>query len=102
MRGGAKPELRKVRKDLTLVEQGDPGDDVFLLLNGVLSVEVDGEALAELGPGAIVGERASLEGGLRTSTLRALTDCKVAVVRSDQLARDALDELSKDHRREEP
>ena len=44
MRGGAKPEIRKVRKDHTLVEQGDPGDDVYLLLNGVLSVEVDGEA----------------------------------------------------------
>ena len=102
IRGGAKPELRKVRKGRTLVEQGDPGDEVYLLLNGVLSVEVDGEALAELGPGAIVGERASLEGGRRTSTLRALTDCKVAVVRGDQLARDALAELSKDHRREEP
>jgi hypothetical protein len=102
MRGGAKPELRKLRKDRTLVEQGDPGDDVFLLLDGVLSVEVDGEALAELGPGAVVGERASVERGLRTSTLRALTDCKVAVVRSDQLARDALAELSKDHRREDP
>ena len=61
MRGGAKPELRKVRKGRTLVEQGDPGDDVYLLLNGVLSVEVDGEVLAELGPGAIVGERARLE-----------------------------------------
>ncbi len=102
MRGGAKPELRKVRKGRMLVEQGDPGDDVYLLLNGVLAVEVDGEVLAELGPGAIVGERASLERGHRTSTLRALTACKVAVVRADQLARDSLAELSKDHRREEP
>ena len=75
---------------------------MFLLLNGVLSVEVDGEVLAELGPCAIVGERARLERGLRTSTQRALTVCKVAVVRADQLARDALAELSKDHRREEP
>jgi hypothetical protein len=101
MRGGAKPELRKVPKGRTLVEQGEAGDDVYLLLNGVLSVEVDGEALAELGPGAILGERAGLEGGRRTSTLRALTDCKVAVVRGDQLDRDALSDLSKDHRREE-
>jgi hypothetical protein len=101
MRGGAKPELRTVGKGRTFVEQGDPGDDVYLLLNGVLSVEVDGTAVAELGPGAIVGERAGLEGGRRTSTLRAITDCKVAVIGSDQLARDALAELSRDHRREE-
>ena len=42
---------------------------MFLLLNGVLVVEVDGEKLAELGPGAVFGERAVLEGGTRTATL---------------------------------
>lgn len=101
MRGGAKPDIRKVKKGVTLVEQGEAGDDVFLLLDGVLSVEVDGEALAELGPGAILGERAVLEGGRRTSTLRALTKMKVAVARGDQLDRDALAEVSRGHRREE-
>jgi len=60
MRGGAKPELRKVAKGDTLVEQGDAGVEVYLLLNGVLSVDVDGEVVAELGPGAIVGELAAL------------------------------------------
>ena len=38
-----------------------------------LGVEVDGEQVAEMGPGTILGERASLEGGVRTATLRALT-----------------------------
>ena len=32
-------------------------------------VEVDGEEVAEIGPGAILGERAPLEGGVRTATL---------------------------------
>ena len=54
-----------------LTEQGQQGDEVFLLLDGVLAVEVDGEPLADVGPGAILGERAALEGGARTSTLRA-------------------------------
>jgi CRP-like cAMP-binding protein len=67
----------------------------------VLSVEVDGEPLAEVGPGAILGERAGLAGGVRTSTLRALTKAKVAVVRPDQLDPDALAELESGHRREE-
>ena len=100
MRRGAKPELRKVAQGQTLVAQGDAGVDVYLLLNGVLSVDVDGEVVAELGPGAIVGERAGLEGGRRTSTLRALTDCNVAVARPDQLEPAALSELSDTHRRE--
>jgi len=101
MRGGAKPEIKKVKEGKTLVEQGDPGDEMFLVLDGVLAVEVDGEPLAEVGPGAILGERALLEGGTRTSTLRASTRCKVAVAAGDALDRDALAELSQGHRREE-
>ncbi|HYN36712.1 MAG TPA: cyclic nucleotide-binding domain-containing protein [Actinomycetota bacterium] len=101
MRGGAKPKIKKLAEGQTLVEQGQPGDDMFLLLDGVLTVEVDGEPLAELGPGAVVGERAILEGGTRTSTLRAITASKVAVASGDQLNKDALVELSEGHRREE-
>jgi len=57
--------------------------------------------LAEVGPGAILGERAALEGGRRTSTLRALTKAKVAVVRPDQLDQAALAELKVGHQRED-
>lgn len=101
MRDGRRPRVRKVVEGEALVRQGDQGDELFLLLDGVLGVEVDGERLAELGPGAVVGERALLEGGLRTSTLVALTPCKVAVARADELDPDALSELREGHRREE-
>jgi hypothetical protein len=101
MRGGAKPEIRKLATGATLVEQGDAGNDLFLLLDGVLSVEVDGEVLAEIGPGAVLGERAVLEGGARTSTLRAATPCRVAVARADQLEPADLSQLAEGHRREE-
>ena len=100
MNSGAKPAIRGLKAGATLTEQGTRGDEMFLLLNGVLSVEVDGEPLADVGPGAIVGERAVLEGGLRTSTLRALTKAKVAVARADQIDREALVEVSSGHRRE--
>jgi hypothetical protein len=100
MRGGQKPDIRKVKKGATLVEQGSEGHELFLLLDGVLAVDVDGSVLAEVGPGAVVGERAALEGGRRTSTLRAITPCKVAAVASAQIDREALDALSAGHRRE--
>ena len=86
---------------MVLVAQGDAGDEVYLVLDGVLGVEVDGERLAEYGPGAILGERADLEGGTRTSTLVAVTPCKVASVHADQLDRSQLEELSEGHRRED-
>jgi hypothetical protein len=101
MRAGAKPAIKKLAAGRTLVEQGEPGDAIFVLLDGVVTVEVDGQPLADLGPGAVVGERALLEGGLRTSTLRAATTCKVAVAAGRDVARSALTELSAGHRREE-
>ncbi|MEO7369884.1 MAG: cyclic nucleotide-binding domain-containing protein, partial [Ilumatobacteraceae bacterium] len=101
MRGSAKPDIRRVKLGKTLVEQGS-GDsgELFLLLNGVLAVEVDGEAIAEIGPGAVLGERGTLEGGARTATLRAVTDCKVAAVPVAGIDRQRLTELAGGHRRE--
>lgn len=101
MRGGQKPSVRTVKEGRALTEQGAAGDELYLLLDGVLTVEVDGEALADVGPGAILGERALLEGGARTSTLRARTRAKVAVARNDQIDRGALAQVSAGHRRED-
>ena len=101
MRAGAKPKIESLSAGSTLVEQDEPGDALFLLLDGVLAVEVDGDRVAEVGPGAILGERAVLEGGRRTATLRAVTRAKVAVARSDQIDPTALTEVSRGHRREE-
>lgn len=100
MRGGEKPEVRTVKAGKTLVQQGDPGDELFLVLDGVLVVDVDGEPLAELGPGAVLGERAVLEGGARTSTLRAVTKCRVAAIPADRIDRAVLEELREGHQRE--
>jgi hypothetical protein len=100
MRGKAKPNISRVKAGTKLVEQGQEGTEVFLVLDGVLRVEHDGERLAEYGPGAMLGERAHLEGGKRTSTLVAVTNCRVASVDARSLEREALHELSAGHRRE--
>ena len=100
MRGGEKPTIRSLKPGAVLTVQGQPGDEVFLLLDGVLVMEVDGEPLAELGPGAIVGERAVLEQGLRTSTLRAVTKVRVAAASSQQLDLAALAQVAGGHNRE--
>ena len=100
MSAGEKPKIRKVKAGDALVRQGDPGNEVFLLLDGVLLVEKDGERLAEYGPGAMLGERAHLEGAGRTSSLIAVTPCRVASVDAAARDRSALDELSQGHRRE--
>jgi hypothetical protein len=101
MRGGRKPRVRRVKQGRTLVKQGEPGNELYLLLDGVLAVLVDGEKVGELGPGAIVGERSVLEGGTRTATLRAVSDVRVAVAGPDDVDRDALTRLAEGHHRED-
>jgi hypothetical protein len=101
MRGGEKPKIRSLKPGALLTEQGAAGNEVFLVLDGIVVVEVHGEPVAEYGPGAILGERAALEGGPRTATLRAVTKVRVAGVGADQLERSALEEIAQGHRRED-
>jgi Cyclic nucleotide-binding domain len=99
--GGGRPKVSKLDEGKVLTAQGDESTSIYLLLDGILSVEVDGEPVAEVGPGALLGERSVLEGGRRTATLRAVTPVKVAEARGVDLDRDKLAEISRGHRREE-
>lgn len=94
MQRGATLDRRKLEPDETLVEEGEPGDELYLLLDGVLSAEVKGEEVAQVGPGAILGEGAIVEGGRRNATLRACTPARVAVIAADQIERGALEALA--------
>lgn len=101
MRAGTKPEIRRLRAGELLTEQGERADELYLLLDGVLRVEVDGEQLADIGPGAVLGERAILESGRRTASLTAITACTVAVASAASIDPEALAAVSLTHRREE-
>jgi hypothetical protein len=101
MQSGQKPTVKKLKAGTVITKEGDRGDGVYLVLDGVVRVEKDGERLAEYGPGALLGERAVLEGGVRTSTNVAVTNCRVAFASAEQLDLDALAELAKGHHRED-
>jgi CRP-like cAMP-binding protein len=95
---GSDPPFRRLAAGEVLVAQGEAGDELYLLFDGVLAVEQDGRQVAEVGPGAIVGEMALLKGGRRTATLRAVTRCRVAVVPGDRVDRAALAEVARGRR----
>ncbi len=100
MRGGAELERRNYEQGQALVREGDEGRELFLLLDGIVDVEVNGEEVAEIGPGALLGERALLEGGKRTATLWATTPVRVVVVPPESVKESALQELAVGHQRE--
>jgi hypothetical protein len=99
--GDSKEKSREIAKGNVLIEQGAAGDEMFLVLDGTLAVEVDGQPVAQVGPGAIIGERAVLEKGSRTATVRAMTACRVVRVPRRYADERELSEIARGHRREE-
>jgi Cyclic nucleotide-binding domain len=100
MHGAKGLPRRELQEGEVLVEQDDPGTQLFLVLDGMLDVEVDGDVVAEVGPGAILGVRAALEGGMRTATLRAATRCRVVVIPQSELDQSELAAIASGQRRE--
>lgn len=101
MRAGAKPTVRALEAGQVLIAQGEAATQVYLILDGMFTVEVDGREVGEIGPGAVVGERAAREGGMRTATLRATTRARVAEAAPDLLKPVELDSLAETHHRED-
>ena len=89
-----RPDVRELSEGTVLTQQGDEADELFVILDGMVSVEVDGRDLGDLGPGAVVGERALLEGGRRTATLRAVTPVRVAAASASAVSLHALRQLT--------
>jgi hypothetical protein len=100
MGSDAKLPRRKLKQDERLVEQGDPGDELYLLLDGVLAAVVDGEEIAQIGPGAVLGEGAIVGKGTRNATLRACTPARVVVIKPEQIDRQAMEALAAGRQRE--
>jgi Cyclic nucleotide-binding domain len=100
MRSGQKLPRRKLKQDERLVEQGDPGDELYLLLDGVLAAVVDGEEIAQVGPGAVLGEGAIVGEGTRNATLQACTPARVAVIKPEQIDRQAMEALAAGRQRD--
>jgi CRP-like cAMP-binding protein len=63
-----------------LMHQGMPGSEAFVVLKGRVTVQRQGRTVVELGEGAMVGELALLDQGLRTATVTCLTDCSLLVL----------------------
>jgi cyclic nucleotide-binding protein len=100
MRDGAQLERRTYEQGQAIVQQGDEGRELFLILDGTIDVEVDGDEVAEIGPGALLGELALLEGGKRTATLWATTDVRAVVVPPESVDQSALQELAAGRQRD--
>jgi len=100
MQGNRRPKIHKIDSGDYVMRLGEPATSMALVLDGMVEISIDGKVLAESGPGTLLGERATLESGTRTSTVRAVTPVKIAEVDPRLFGEDQLQELRKHHRRE--
>ncbi len=97
---GRRPTIRSFDSGETLMVQGEDATTMALVLDGLTTVDVSGEVLATCGPGSFVGERAFLEGGARTATVRAVSAVKIAEFDPSTFGAKDLEGLRLGHRRE--
>jgi len=63
-----------------IVNEGDVGDEMFILNEGKLGVFREGKMIAQIEEvGVFFGEMSEILGRTRTATVKALTDCRVTV-----------------------
>jgi CRP-like cAMP-binding protein len=72
---------KRIEKDHYLFREGDPPDAMYVVKSGkfaVVKTKQNSEiVLAEIGPGAMVGEMAFFDGKPRSASVKALKDCEV-------------------------
>jgi CRP/FNR family cyclic AMP-dependent transcriptional regulator len=88
---------RRLQAGEALFIAGDPGDGCYRLEQGLLKVVItspqgDERILAMLGPGAIVGELAMIDGLPRSSSIFAVKDCELSFI-----SREAFEGCTKQH-----
>jgi CRP-like cAMP-binding protein len=78
-------QIRRVEARATLCHKGDPGNQLFLIVDGVLKAQTtsasgDDIVFSIMGPGEMFGELALLRGGKRTASVIAIRDCALIVI----------------------
>ena len=90
-------ERRTVRPGVPIVEQGSPGHEFFVLLDGEVEISVDDVPVDRTSAPSSFGEVALLHDGARTATVSAATECTLAVIRRGPFL-DALRRSTAGHR----
>ena len=60
--------------------EGEPGDCMYVVKSGTVSLRQGGKELEEIGPGALFGEMALIDLGPRSASAVAVTDCELVSI----------------------
>jgi CRP/FNR family cyclic AMP-dependent transcriptional regulator len=74
---GAIADEVEVRAGTVLTHEGYREGFFFIIVSGTVRIERGGRLINTIGPGDFLGEIALLDGGLRTATATAETECRL-------------------------
>jgi CRP/FNR family transcriptional regulator, cyclic AMP receptor protein len=66
--------------EAVIISQGEPGDRMYILLEGTVIVSSDGRDIATLGPGNLFGEMCVINEEARSATVRARSAVRVVAI----------------------
>lgn len=74
------PEFIEIPAGEVLFREGDPGETMYVLIEGNADITIVGMLFEKCVPGTFVGEMAVIDGSPRYATVTARTDCRFAVI----------------------
>ncbi len=77
---GAGFPIEKFEAGKVIFVEGSPGQKMYVVYSGLVTIERDGRLLENLSPGDSFGEMSLIDGAPRSATARAKTDCEVAPI----------------------
>lgn len=74
------PDIRSFRSGEPIFKEGDPGDCLFVIIEGTVEIHANGAVVDRLGAGGIFGEMGLIDSRPRSAAAIATNDCKLAAI----------------------
>jgi CRP/FNR family transcriptional regulator, cyclic AMP receptor protein len=69
---------------LVLFREGEPGKEMYILMQGTAEISVGGDVVEMATPGALLGEMALVDSSARSATVITRSDCKFVAIDGKQ------------------
>lgn len=80
----ASSDLLRVEAGKVVFREGDPGDTVYVVLDGKVDLRVNGRLVETVGPGGLLGEMALIEQAPRVASATARSACDLQPISEER------------------
>ena len=77
-------DLLRIEAGKVVFREGDPGDTLYVVLDGKVDLRLNGRLVETVGPGGILGEMALIEQAPRVASATARTACDLQPISEER------------------